>query len=685
VKRYAVPAVLVALALVLAFLVFRDPSVESDGERALRKDHVFPAWRRDRITYVSLATAQGSLRLDRDPVKNVWSIHGSPDDADQARADVLLAELEQAIVVRKVEPSEGLGHKAARVRGEIGMGELVYRFSLGRDAPKPEGAAYVEVTGGGSYVVEKRLASALAAPFTDYRDKRLLPGKDPPSSVTVEAAERPSFTIVRDGKVRHRVGEGGPFASRAAVSELLSALAELRAVRFLSDREGGAALPSAPTTFRVVTEQGTHTFVKGGACPGAPEDAVVGRTSAPPVFACVPRGVLDTATRGRDAYTDKAAFFARVDEVEEVALTRPGHDKLDLARKGSGFRLRAPGEGRDLDVDASDGVRAWLASLLGLAGEPSEARGEPFSTVALVYGGVREEVRFVRTRDARIVAVRADGQGVVLPDVAARLVSPPAALLRGPRLVEASRRARELRLSCGGLSQILVRRAGLELAAPAPFALDVPLANQAFAAVVGARADAWVSDTRAGFVPARPPCTATLVLEDDGGPSQITLELSDPADAVVYGAVAGKDEVFVAPPALVAALSRPLVSREVFLVDADATLDLTVFRGLGVTKIGLDAADGGASLRDTLASLRPAFVVRRGDLQKAELDPSSPRLVVSVRGDGGPAKEATFRFGKEVAAPEGKVVYAVRDGVPFVFALSPEPVNKLLALVQKAP
>ncbi len=683
-KRYVVPIVLVVLAVVFGVLVFRDPSTESDGERALRKDNVFPAWRRDRIVYVSLATNEGNLRLDRDPQKNTWTLHGSPEEPDQARADVLLGELEHGMVLRKVEPSDALGLKMARVRGEIGMGELTYRFSLGRDAQKPEGAAYLEVEGAGAYVVEKRLATALLVPLTDYRDKRLLPGKDPPSTITLSPPGLPSFSLVREGRVRQRIGKDGPFASRAATQELAASLAELRAVRFLSADEGGRAVAGSPVVITVVTDAGTHTFATGGECPGAPDDVVVARTSAPPVYACVAKGVVATATRGRDVYVDKMAFYARVDEVEEISLVRPGEAKLDLARKGSGFRLRAP-EGRDLDGDASDGVRAWLGALLALEGEPLEGaiEGVEVARVNLVYGTIKEDVRFVRTADKRLVASRADGRGVVLSAVAARIVSPPAALLRGPRLVP-SRIARGMRLVCAGLTQEIVRKDGLRFVGAEPFPLDASLAAQALSTLLDARAEAWVSDTRADFFPSNPPCRATVLFADDAGASELTLELSAPTEGSVYGAIVGRDEVFLASPSLVATMVRPLASREGFVVDVERAYEVTVFDGLGVTKIGLDD-DAGAGAKDALASLRPSFVVRRGGLSPQEVDVSAPKVVVGLRVDGGPAKEASFRFGKEVSAPEGKVVYAVRDGLPFVFAVSTEPVKQLLALVRKRP
>jgi hypothetical protein len=356
-----------------------------------------------------------------------------------------------------------------------------------------------------------------------------------------------------------------------------------------------------------------------------------------------------------------------------------------VARKGSGFRVRAPRE-RDLEGDASDGMRAFLGRLLDLGGDPVDGvKGEEISKVRIVYGKVTEEVRFVR--DARaIVAMRADGRGLALAPGADRFVSPPEAIERPLTLFPRHRPLEGLRLACGGLVQDIVRRGGLTLAPPAPFPLDVALASQAMTTVLGARADVWVSDRRDGLVPASSPCTITARFEGDAGPRELTLELSAPEAETVYGAFRGEGAVFVVPRELARLVVRPLVSRDGFAVDADRAETLEVVTGLGARKLSLGGDGGvGGAARHALDGLRPIFAVRRGGLLDGERDPARTEVIVTVASDGGPSRTARYRFGKVMSAPEGKVVYAERDGSGYVFAVREGPVAELRAFVETPP
>lgn len=696
-KRNAVPFVLLALALLFAYLVLRDPASVSDGERALRKDHVFSSWRRDRVTRIELSGPGGEVTLDRDPAKNAWSLHGSPEEIDAARADVLFGELEHAVVLRKVEADEGTQARAPRVRGTIAMGELTYRFSLGAEAKKPEGAAYLTVEGEGVVVVEKRLVEALLVSVAEYRDKRLLPSSgDSPTEITVAPATGPSFTLVKDGRTRHRLGNEGPFTSRLETEALLSALAELRAVKFVGAAEGALATKDAPVSLTVRGEKGDVSIAFGGACPNAPADVVVARRSPAPVFACVPAGVVAAIRRPQATYEDRMVFFVRPDELEELTVTRPGRETLDVARKGSGFRLRSAS--KDLDSDAADGVRAWATSLVSLGGEatpvPSPDARE-VARVTVMYGKVTESIRFVRALDGRMVGIRGDSRAILLPTSAERIVSPPNAFSRGTSLVPKTRVLREFWLDCDGLVQHVLRKDGLRFAPPEPFPLDAALAAHVASTLLSARAEVWVADARTDLMPTPSKCSARLAFDDDSGPAGLTIELSSPAEATVYGSIAGERETFLAPRELVEAIRRPLASRDGFLVDPTQAFELTVFYGLGAAKVSMDgealeagaATDGGAERqtpRDALYGIRPLFVVRRGSMTRAEEGDTSTRVEVGLRRDGGPTY-AKLRFGKEFSAPEGKVVYAERDGLPFVFAVRAELVAPFRAMVEKRP
>lgn len=686
-RQNLTPVVLVLAALVLGVLVYRDRVAPSDAERALRKDALFPAWRRDRVTALTLRGPGGEVRLDRAPATQTWTIHGSTEAPDAARADVLFAELEAAVALRSVDKDATMGLASPRVTGEITMGDVVYRFALGGAAPKPEGAAYLEVVGVGTFVVEKRLAVALLADVSEYRDKRLVPQPlASPDRAHVVATSGGAFDLVRSGRVRHTLGDSGPYASRAEVTAFLAALADLSVTKSLAPTEAAANASSGAPFLTLRADTSEATFVVGGPCPGAPDDVIVARRAEPPMAGCVPAGVVATLRRPRGTYADGRVFFVRIDELEEVRIERPGSAPFDVARKGSGFRVRSPRE-RDLEGDASDGLRAFLGRLLDLGGVAVDGvKGEEISKVRVVYGKVTEEVRFVRDTSGSVVAARTDGKGLSLPAGAERFVSPPEALDRPLAIFPRDRALEGLRLACGGLVQDIVRRGGLTLSAPAPFPLDVALASQAMTTAQGARADVWVSDRRDGLVPPASPCTITARFEGDAGPRELTLELSPPEAETVYGSFRGEGAVLVVPRELARLVVRPLVSREGFAVDEDRAETLEVTTGLGARRLSLGGDGGvGSAARRALGGLRPLFAVRRGPLGDGERDPARTEIAVTVASDAGPPRTVRYRFGKVMAAPEGKVVYAERDGSGYVFAVREGPVAELRAFVETPP
>lgn len=693
--RHAVPIALVAASVAVGGLLLRDRGA-TDPEREARSGRVFPSWRRDQVTRVVLRSSAGELGLDRDPQSNTWKLHGSGVGADGAAADRLLGELESAVALRPVDESVAAGLASPRVRGEISMGGLVYSFALGGEAKQPSGAAYLRVDGERPVVVEKRLVTALLAPPVDYRDKVLVPASGAQlAELSFAPRGAPSFTLVRaardardardakvDGPARFRRGAGGAYASRAAVDAALAALGGLHAERFLEPSAGEPATREPTLVVSLRESPGASAELAfGQPCPGAPEEVAVVRRGNAPVYACVPAGVVAVLARPPEIYEERAVFFARPDEVEEIVVKRAAGEPLDLARKGGGFRERAPGS-RDLDASESESVSGWLTALLALKGAPTStpAAGEPVAVVTLYYAGISEEVGFSRAAglEGKGVALRGDGRAVELDPAAGDLASPPRSLTRGLALLPASR-ARALRgyeLFCEGRSQRVVRDGGYRFVPPGPHPVDTALAVAAANALVGARAERWVADARSPRHPVSATCGARLSFEDDAGPPEVMIELGAGATSPVFGALGGEAAVFEAPPDLVELVRRPLVSRALFTVDP-ARVSAVVLRRGGALVPPLGPADGGPSLVDLVGGLRPLFVARPGELgADAGEDPIDIEVTLSPA-PGAHGERARLRLGRQVTAPEGEVVLCAREGVPFVFAVRAEHVAGL--------
>ena len=679
---HVVPVALVAASVAVGALLVRDRGA-TDPEREARAGRVFPSWRRDQVTRVALSTSAGELGLDRDPQSNTWKLHGTGVGADGAAADRLLGELESAVALRRVDDAVAAGLASPRARGEIAMGGMVYTFALGAEAKQPAGAAYLRVDGERPVVVEPRLVTALLAPPSSFRDKVLVPASGAElAELSLAPRGAARFTLLRDGKVRFRRGAGGAYASRAAVDAALSALGGLHAERFLEAAAGEPATRDPTLVVSLRESPGASSELAfGQPCPGAPEEVAVVRRGNAPVYACVPAGVAAVLARSEEVYEERGAFFARPDEVEEIVVKRAAGAPLDVARKGGGFRERAPGS-RDLDASESESVSGWLAALLALKGAPSAAlaASEPVAVVTLHYAGIQEEVRFTRAAgpDGKVVALRGDGRAVELDATAADLAAPPSALTRGLALFPTSgaRALKGYELFCEGRAQRVVREGGYRFAPPGPHPIDPALAVAAANALVGARAERWVADARSPRHPISPTCGARLSFEGDAGPGEVTIELGDRATAPVFGALGGEAAVFEVPADLVELVRRPLGSRALFTVDPARVSAVVVRRG-GALVGNLTATDGGPSLVDLVGGLRPLFVARSGALgADAGQDPVDVEITLAPV-PGGKGERARLRLGRQVTAPEGEVVLCAREGVPFVFAVRAERVAGL--------
>src|SRR5208283_2550924 len=77
-----------------------------------------------------------------------------------------------------------------------------------------------------------------------------------------------------------------------------------------------------------------------------------------PTSACTAKSLVDALGATPESFVDWSPLFARADEIEQLRLeTIPAGPIVDLARKASGWRERAP-EARDLDQDESDSANS---------------------------------------------------------------------------------------------------------------------------------------------------------------------------------------------------------------------------------------------------------------------------------------------------------------------------------------
>ncbi|NJK88032.1 MAG: DUF4340 domain-containing protein [Myxococcales bacterium] len=141
----------------------------------------------DELWAVELSNAQGSFRLERDPVSDTWAVLGTTSDVDASKVDEILRKARtinlEAPVGKTVEPSHGLDTPSAMLTMVVGTS------TIAGHAPPSTTTKVVRIgseVGGESryyvkaddqpYVVE--VASWAVKPLVEQTKDDLLPGKD---------------------------------------------------------------------------------------------------------------------------------------------------------------------------------------------------------------------------------------------------------------------------------------------------------------------------------------------------------------------------------------------------------------------------------------------------------------------------------------------------------------------------
>ncbi len=560
------------------------------------------------------------------------------EPADDSAVDKLLASVEHARPLRKVDPAPALGLDAPRVRIKVAMGSLPVELAVGAAAPSPEGAAYARVGGEAPVVISKELATELLRPFDDYRERRLLPFPAAEATRITLGRGALALTFERAPQGGLRLKErGGLRVARARSEQLLLALDDLRADRFYAERP--ARPPADATSVTVVGPGGDVELLVGGDCPDVPNDVIV-EVVASHRTACVPKGAAAALSVRADDLLDRRLAWATFDEVVELRIEH-GDAPLEVARKGAGFFMRSP-EGRELSADEADTVAALVANLVkGEAGAP--APGEPPAEVAgrIRLTTVRGEENVQIARDGRFFR-EADRAWLDSTPPLARLVDLGRAALRPLRLFPrelASAPPRRVAIACGDFAQTMERDAsGYRFVAPEKTPIDAAGALALGDALLGAKAEAVAArvDDRTFGLDGK--CAIEIVLDADAGPITRRVRLGRDAEGGGrYARVEGEEPVLLLPAALVRSALTPLLDREPLRVDAAAVDGVTIERAGKTRAIDLakgELAEGDQAALGALAALGAAAVPSSfTGAAKLEAHPGRVTLRVRLRGD----------------------------------------------------
>jgi hypothetical protein len=600
VRPMVTPVALVILAAgVAAYAYLVDRGSVSDADRIGRRSDVFPSFRVDEVARLQLVHGEETLVLERtatDGGQTEWAM-SSPrrERADPAAVEVLLRELEMATKLREVGTNDAAGLNSPRVRGTVEMGAIRYRFALGSDAPRPEGAAYMRLDGEGNFVVDRSLKVQLLRGADAYRDRTLLSyGAGAIARLEVRKRSGESLVLERQGAT-FRVASLGLRASRAAIDRLMAALADGRAETFLDDATADDAVGAAIITVLVSPSTPGHERVElrlGGPCPGRPEDVVVVRATPERISACTPRAIVEALTATEvTALVDASPFFAHADEMEELRLEPVGRSgpRVDIARHGMGWHERAPEE-RDLTPDETDSANMLslaLAEAHGTEVRRADGRFEARTRVTIVRtgGGATEVVELAGPgRDGMTLVRRADDGALlqVTPEVARRFEPHPVALRARRVWPSPIDPASVVAIddTCGPTKQRLELRDHVwTMRAPAGLSAGSLSLEDLLRTIAHAKTEAWIAEGDDGTFGFDGPgaCTMTLTLDPDSmdtGIRRASITLGAAGDGGFYAHTSDDPAVFVASPGLRETLVHPAIDGQRFQRDArDGTRD----------------------------------------------------------------------------------------------------------------
>lgn len=747
----ATPVVLAALAAgAVAYAYLVDRGSVSDLDRAARARDVFPSFRVDEVTRVQIENGGEAFALERaaDAGRadaDAWVLTSPQRQrADSAAVDLLLRELELATRIREVREAHDVhdvgetgmtGLDAPRARGTVTVGRFEYRFALGADALRAEGGAYMNVGGEGTFVVGRSLKAQLLRGRDSYRDRTLVAlGASDVARLDVARLrgarlDGQGFTLERAGAT-FRVA--GLRASRTAVDHVFSVLADARAESFLDDGTGDRVAGSDIVLTLAPRAAGLPQvrLRVGAACPGRPDDVVVQRTSPSPVAACTAKGLVEALDAPAGSLIDLSPIYARADEIEQVRLEGlaggAGSARVELARKGSGWHLRAP-EDRDLTPDESESANELALALANAraidarrAGAQEHFDGRARATVVRT-GDETQEVIELGGTDAGgdVLARRADDGAILrLPRAVARRFEPHPAALRpraiwSPAFDEGSVVAVDD--GCAPVPEHLERRdRGWTMLAPRGFAADPLSVADLVGAVAHAKAEAWIGERNDGddgaFGFGRPgSCKVTLTVErglerrPPGAPRtrQVALVFGAREDGQVYAralddatagdATGGDQAVFVAPDLVRDLASRIDVDRGPLRLDPAKVTSVSLARdgarfvlervGDNLVVRGRDGDDAGdhTRLESALSGFYPQAAVHTGPALRDE-GMDHPVLEITERTaatDAGP-RETRVIVGA-AARLDGADVYFVRaSGVDATFVVAAQAVDAIV-------
>ena len=712
-----VSAAVVALAGVSTVAVFATRDLVSTKDSAGREQSLLAAFRSEDVTRLELLTGGQKVVIER-----AGSASGSAtfqllepvkETADPAPVDKFLSTLASARALRPVEQgpsSSALGLEKPALVVRVQTKKRSYRLGLGGNAPTPEGARYLQLSGDDEpskvVVVSKALADDLAVELDAFRMRSLVSVSE--SDVTHIGIVSPKLNIAleRSTGTNFVIAEAHSkiLANRETLKTLFFQLSRLTASAFLTPSEAETALGPGRAHFELALKEPKRnsSFDVGGSCPGDPTQLVVVRRTPDVQRACAPRELEATLALEPGDFIDRRPFSLHADEVEELDITG-GKSKFSLVRKGSGFVLHdssetqvelEAGNQRILELLEAEGERVAFepGKLNSMGLDPAPITVSLRSSAARDADVVQQRVRVGNRDQAGNLLVYREQDGVVLriPRELARGFAIDSTLLYARKLTEFGLSSFiSAEIEHRQTKQVLKRAGdGLLLVEPKGFDSDGVLSSDLIQALGALTAERFVADRDDGsFGLQRTLLRVNFAFKNSEGTKvERHLRFGDETALGVFATLEDDGPVFILARSVRDTCQLSLINRAVIPTSSDAFNGITLeARGrtlrltrqgerMRVTPAGSFPQERVPELLDALGDLRPEAALHSGAALPNE-GFSAPSMTLRLSPRQGVPLTVTFGAGDSWRSTS--VFYVRVSGVDATYVMAQSKVRAL--------
>jgi hypothetical protein len=541
-----------------------------------------------------------------------------------------------------------------------------------------------------------------------YRDRTVVPYGAAEVTRLEVAAHGGRFALERAGSTFRVERASGLRAARSEVERVFGALADARIETFLDDATASRALAVVPTVVHVTPRDPSAAPVDlelGGDCPGQVGVVAIARLGADRVSGCISSSVIDGLEVKPGALVDRGLFYAHADEIEDLRVEHAPDAPLDLARRGGGWRERAPDD-HDLGPDVGDAASTLAVDVAEARATDVRAAGvaeriTPQARIRVTRTGDRDEEAIeieAPGADGFAVAHRGDDGALlrVPGDVVRRIEAKPF-VLRGRAIWTEPfdpASVSSLETTCGaGRERLELRDGRWTLRVPSGFEADRDAADALADALAHAKAARWIAERDDGaFGLAAPGACSVAAQLGPASPQRparsVAIVFGRETVGGYYAKTTESPGVFIAPETVRVMASRPAIDRERLRVDPRTVTRVTLVRGgarvvlerKGTQWVGADGDAGkGERLGDGVLEVAAEDALHSGPPARSE-GFARPTLEIEAvaAGDGTTPSTTDIVVGAPTHVGKSDAYFARVSGIDATFAVARPRIDAIL-------